>query len=392
MDIEKLDKLKNLDPRDKQALLEQAEEQIKNRDFPAYESLIEYVKHLRTKATTDDGVWKLPRGDKYYEHLLHSYTTTDLSAQQIHEIGLSEVARIQGQMTQILSTLGYSGRPLKELIKEVSMEPKLQYPDSEEARGQALKDYQTIIDRVNSRLDNLFDLKPKASVKVDRIPKFKEKTAPGAYYMRPAADGSRPGVFYANLLNLPYKHDMETLAYHEAIPGHHFQLAIQQELKGIPMFRKFIPFTAYAEGWALYAEKLALEHNLFSDLYSVLGYLKSELFRAVRLVVDTGIHHKRWTRELAIDYMAEVTGMDMDDIVPEIERYIVMPGQACAYKIGELEILRLREMARKQLGDFFDLKKFHNVLLKDGALPLEILEDRVVEYINSVKLELVESN
>ena len=230
---------------------------------------------------------------------------------------------------------------------------------------------------------NLFAFKPKAGVIVQRIPEFKEKTAPGAYYNPPAMDGSRPGIFSVNMLLLPKKYDMETLAYHEAIPGHHFQLAIQQELRGLPTFRRILPFTAYAEGWALYAEKLAWENNLFSDQFSVLGYLASELFRAVRLVVDTGIHHKRWTREEAIEYMVSNSGTDYVNAVIEIERYIVMPGQATAYKIGELEILRLRELARQQ-GAAFDIKEFHSAILKNGSVPLKILEKLAEEASTAV--------
>jgi uncharacterized protein (DUF885 family) len=218
------------------------------------------------------------------------------------------------------------------------------------------------------------------------MPSFREETAPGAYYMIPSLDGKRPGIFYVNLrdMNEIQKYGMRTLAYHEAIPGHHFQLAIAQELKGIPTFRKFIPFTAYVEGWALYAEKVAREFGFFDDPYSELGYLEWELFRAVRLVVDTGIHQLRWTREQAIAYMEEHIGWPIESTVTEVERYIIMPGQACAYKIGEIKIVELRERAETALGERFDIKAFHNVLLRDSAMPLDILEKRVEEYISNV--------
>ena len=378
---EKLGKIESLSQEDKESLLDDTIKQIENNVYPAYDILIDYFSGLKNKATTDDGVWKLPDGDEYYQYLLKNYTTTQLTAEEIHNIGLTEVDRIQSQMKEILAKLGYEGKSIKEHMMELSEELRFKYEDNDESRKQVLIDYQNIIDKIDQNLEHLFDIRPKAKVIVERIPQFKEKTAPGAYYNLPAMDGSRPGIFYANLSKLPNKFDMETLAYHEAIPGHHFQLAIQQELKGLPTFRKVIPFTAYAEGWALYAEKLAYEYGFFSDDFSVLGYLSSELFRAVRLVVDTGIHHKRWTREEAIDYMLENTGVDKDSVIVEIERYIVMPGQATAYKIGELEILRLRELAKVKLGEMFDIREFHNVVLKNGSVPLKILENIVNEYI-----------
>lgn len=378
---EKLGRVKKLSEPDKTALLAGAEKQILVTVYPAYQLLIAYLEELKGKAAADAGVWKLPQGNQYYQYLLRHYTTTELTAEEIHNIGLAEVSRIQGQMREILAGLGHTGKHPIEHMQELAQDQRFVYGDSPESRKLILEDYQAIIDKIDQNLDHLFAVRPKAKVIVDRIPEFKEKTSPGAYYNPPAMDGSRPGVFSVNLLQPPRKFDMETLAYHEAIPGHHFQLAIQQELKGLPTFRRLVPFTAYAEGWALYAEKLAWENNLFSDEYSVLGYLASELFRAVRLVVDTGLHHKRWTREQAIEYMEENTCSDRVSVVIEVERYIVMPGQATAYKIGELEILRLRELAREQLGEAFDIKEFHDIILKNGSVPLKILEQVVREYI-----------
>ena len=380
---EKLAKVSGLGEADKAALLARTKKEIQGTVYPAYQLLISYFHELKEKASADAGVWKLPDGDKYYQYLLKRYTTTDLSAEEIHTIGLAEVGRIQNQMRGILDGLGYSSKHPIEHMNDLAQDPRFAYADDDESREQVLKDYQAMIDKIDQNLDHLFDIRPKAKVIVERIPPFKEKTAPGAYYTTPAMDGSRPGIFYANLLQLPRKFNMETLAYHEAIPGHHFQLAIQQELKGLPIFRKLIPFTAYAEGWALYTEKLAFENNLFSDQYSVLGFLASELFRAVRLVVDTGLHHKKWTREQAIEYMVENTGTDKVDIIIEVERYIVMPGQATAYKIGELEMVKLRAMAMEKLGDAFDIREFHNIILKNGSVPLKILEGIVHEYIAS---------
>lgn len=382
---EKLEKLRNISSETKRNLLNRTAKEISDSVYPSYNRLISYFRYLEEKSNNEDGVWKLPDGDNYYKHLLRHYTTTDLTPEEIHNIGLNQVDEIQKDMRTTLGNLGYNGKSILEHMKEIGQDERFIYPDNDNGRSQALLDYQAIIDEIDNNLNNIFDIRPKVGVRVERIPTFKEKTAPGAYYMRPSMDGSRPGIFYANLLHLPKKYDMATLSYHEAIPGHHFQLAIQQELKGVPTFRKLVPFTAYAEGWALYAEKLAGEQGFFKDQYSFLGYLQSELFRAVRLVVDTGIHHKRWTREEAIDYMIENTGMAPNQVVPEIERYIVMPGQACSYKIGQLQILRLRSLAREKLGETFDIKEFHNVILKNGAMPLSILEKVVIEYIDSAQ-------
>jgi uncharacterized protein (DUF885 family) len=233
----------------------------------------------------------------------------------------------------------------------------------------------------------LFDVRPKAGVKVERVPPFKEATAPGAYYNPGSITGSRGGVFFANLRDPAEtsRPGMRTLAYHEGIPGHHFQLSIQQELKGVPFFRRILPFTAYAEGWGLYAERLAYENGFQQDTFDSLGALQADLYRAVRLVVDTGIHRDRWTRQQAIDYMVHNTGLDSTKVVTEIERYIVNPGQACAYKVGELKILQLRQKAMDALGPRFDIKKFHDVVLTNGSLPLSLLERVVDDWIAAEK-------
>jgi uncharacterized protein (DUF885 family) len=246
-----------------------------------------------------------------------------------------------------------------------------------------LADYQAILDDAAPRLPALFGRLPQAPVRVERVPAFKEAGAPGAYYMPPPLDGSKPGIFYANLRSVREipKFGMRTLAYHEAIPGHHLQIAIAQELPGLPIFRRVVPFTAYVEGWALYAERLALENGFHLTPYDRLGALQAEVFRAVRLVVDTGIHAQRWTREQAIAYMVQNTGMPETDVVAEVERYIVSPGQACAYKVGQLAILSLRGRAQQALGPRFDPRAFHDVVLGQGALPLELLERKVDEWI-----------
>jgi uncharacterized protein (DUF885 family) len=260
--------------------------------------------------------------------------------------------------------------------------------NDDKSRADALAEYTRLINTAMEHSNQLFLRLPKAKCEVRRVETFKEATAPGAYYQSGAMDGTRPGIFFANLrdMNEVPKWSMPTLTYHEGVPGHHFQLSIAQELKGVPQFRKVIPFTAYAEGWALYCEWLAKQVGWYdNDPFGDLGRLRDELFRAVRLVVDTGIHAKRWTREQAIAYMREKTGIGEKEVTSEIERYIVMPGQACAYKIGMLKIQELRARAQSELGEKFDQREFHDVVLKNGALPLEILEEQVNDYIQQKK-------
>ncbi len=361
---------------------------IEHSVLPGYQHLTEYLQALLPKTSTDDGVWKLPNGDAYYAYMLKQHTTTDLTPAQIHQLGLAEVARIQQEMLVTLHAQGRSGDNVAAMMKALGDDPSFLYPDTTQARLQILADYKTILADINTRLEGTFHIRPKADMDVQRVPEFSEKTAPGAYYNGPAMDGSRPGVFYANLYDIKAtpKFSMKTLAVHEGIPGHHFQIAIQQELQGLPTFRKILPFTVYAEGWALYTEKLMAELGLYQDdPFSDLGRLQAELFRAIRLVVDTGIHHHRWTRAQAIDYMASNSGMAASDVEAEIERYIVMPGQACAYKIGMLKILELRNKAQTELGDKFKLTDFHDVVLKNGSMPIAILERVVEQYISETK-------
>ncbi|MFB2641535.1 DUF885 family protein [Shewanella bicestrii] len=370
---------------DEQArLLAQAKANIESDVKPAYRLFIDYFTALHAKAGTDDGYWALPNGDVAYEQLLKFFTTTNYSADEIHAKGLAEVSRIQDEIITILAAQGYdTSQGFSVAIEALAADPKFYYEDSDAGRAQILVDYQKILDEVNAGLDNAFRIRPQAGMEVVRIPEFKEKTAPGAYYQQPAIDGSRPGRFYANLFDIKAtpKYGMRTLAYHEGIPGHHFQIAVAMELEGQPLIRKMAPFTAYIEGWALYSERLAWELGFQQDPFDNIGRLQAELFRAVRLVVDTGIHHSRWTREQAIDYMKQNTGMSDRDVTAEIERYIVMPGQATAYKVGMMKILELREKVKQALGDKFDLRDFHDVVLKNGAVPLDILEKLVDRYI-----------
>jgi len=383
---ERLDTISGMEDKEKDRLLVQVRQQIDNIVYPAYQQLIDFFTNQQNKATTDDGVWKLPDGDAYYRSALESNTTTKMSPEEVHQLGLQQVEQVTAEMRTILDSLGFSpDTTVAAHLQTLAADSSFLYPDTDEGRAQCLADYQKMIDDVDKQLTELgiFGLRPKMGVEVKRIPEFKEKTAPGAYYNGPPMDGSRPGVFYANLRDMAEipKWGMRTLAYHEAIPGHHFQITIAQELTGLPTFRKLLPFTAYAEGWALYTEYLAKEYAFHNDPYSHLGRLQAELFRAVRLVVDTGIHFKRWTREQAIEYMDNTTGMPHGDVVAEIERYIVMPGQACAYKVGMLKILELRTKVQTTLKDKFDIKEFHDLVLKNGSLPLGILEKVVEEYI-----------
>ena len=373
------------DADDKTRLLGEAESLIDGQVYPAYREMIAYYEQLLPKTRGNHGVWALPDGGAYYAWAVRQHTTTDMTPEEVHALGLREVARIEAEMDTILRAEGLSEGPVGSRVRELSQRSDQLYPDTADGRARILADYQIIIDEIDAGLDPYFDVRPKMGVKVERVPVFREKTAPGAYYYPPAFDGSRPGIFYVNLRNVGevQKFGMRTLAYHEAIPGHHFQSTIQQELTGVPTFRKVLPFTAFSEGWALYAERLAWEAGYQDQPLDNLGRLQAEMFRAVRLVVDTGLHDQRWTREQAIDYMSEKTGMPGTDVVAEIERYLVMPGQALAYKVGMNRILELRERARAALGESFDLRRFHNVVLTGGDMPLTLLEHRVDAWIAS---------
>lgn len=382
---EKLAKLPagTLDEAARERLLGEARRLIAERVYPAYQMFIDYYDGLLPRARGNNGVWELPDGAGFYAWSVRSNTTTDISADEVHELGLAEVARIEAEMDAILRGEGLEEGSIGERVQVIAKREDQLYPDSDAGRQQIIDDFQAIIDEADASLDEYFDVRPRIGVRVERVPEFREKTAPGAYYTTPAFDGSRPGIFYINLRSTDEiaRFGMRTLAYHEAIPGHHFQLAIQQELTGVPTFRKILPFTAYAEGWALYAERVASEAGFHPTPLDELGRLQAEMFRAVRLVVDSGMHHKRWTREQAIDYMREKTGMPEGDVVAEIERYLVWPGQALAYKVGMNHILALREQAQAALGDKFDIRRFHNVVLTGGAMPLTLLSRRVEAWI-----------
>jgi len=357
---------------------------IETKIYPAYEKLIDFTDETDDIATEKCGVWKLPDGEEYYKYCLKKHTTTNLTADDIHNLGIQEVKRIQEKMTIVFDSLGFvDGNSFQEIETEYwnsfdnDDDHNFSYPRTEEGREQALKDYNSILKKVEKRLPEIFSLIPETPVIVKRIPKHKEAFL-GQYYAIAPIDRSRPAAFNTNLSWLPFKPGMQTLLYHETVPGHHLQIAIAQENNDGYMFKQLTFFTGFIEGWALYAEKLAYENKWYEDVYSEIGYLGSELFRAVRLVVDTGIHQKKWTRDEAYNYMKANLGWGS---YGEIDRYTVWPGQACAYKTGELKILKLREKAKTELGDQFDIKEFHKVILENGAVPLNLLEEIVDEYI-----------
>jgi len=382
-------KIEKLNDQQRADFQKRVETKITSQVYPAYQKLIAYFQELLPKTTSADGVWKLPDGDAFYAYALRSNTTTNMPPNEVHELGLREVTRIEGEMRALLDANGFAGQPIGAAIDKLGKDPRFLYSNDDKGRAEALAEYKRLIDNaiVESKA-HLFFTAPKAKIDIRRVEPFKEATAPGAYYQGGALDGSRPGIFYANLrdMNEMPKWDMPTLAYHEGVPGHHWQISIAQELKGVPQFRKVIPFTAYAEGWALYCEWLAKQVGWYDkDPFGDLGRLRAELFRAVRLVVDTGIHAKHWTREQAIAYMRDKTGLGEKEVKSEIERYIVNPGQACAYKVGMLKIQELRAHAQQKLCNKFDQREFHDTVLKNGSLPLEILEEQVNDYIQKKK-------
>lgn len=351
---------------------------------PAYEGLITSVTEIAAQADERDGAWKLPDGERFYNIALQRTTTTDLTADEIHQIGLDEVARIHDEMRVIMQKVGFTGS-LQEFFVYMRNNQDFVYPDTAEGRQRYLDEATALIDTMKSRLDELFLTKPKADLVVKAVEPFREKSAGKAFYQQPSMDGSRPGVYYANLYDMASmpSYQMEALAYHEGIPGHHMQRAISQELQGIPTFRKFGRYTAYTEGWGLYSELVPKEIGFYQDPYSDFGRLAMELWRAVRLVVDTGIHAKQWTREEGIAFYVNNTPNAEADAVKMVERHIVMPSQATAYKIGMIKIVELREKAKAELGEAFDIREFHDVVLASGPVPLNVLEQFVDQYISA---------
>jgi uncharacterized protein (DUF885 family) len=345
---------------------------------PAFRRLIALMEQQQAKAPAGDGVWRLPNGQAYYEERLSFHTTTGLTAAQIHDIGLREVARIHGEMRTIMAQVGFTGT-LQQFFDHVRTSDRFFHT----SRENYLAEVEQVFARVKPVLTQWFNRLPQAPFETRAVESFREQTAGKAFYQRPAPDGSRPGVYYVNLYNLRdmSRTELEALAYHEGVPGHHLQLAIQTELGDVPPFRQFGGVTVYSEGWGLYSEELGKDMGFYQDPYSDFGRLGMELWRAARLVVDTGLHDKRWSREQAMQYLADNTPNPQGDIRRAIERYVVMPGQATAYMIGKLKIMELREDARRRLGDRFDIRDFHDAVLLSGPVPLDILERNVSGWV-----------
>lgn len=367
---------------EKQALIDELASALTQEFKAGYQQLISYLTELEKKADNTDGAWKLPQGDKFYNNALNRTTTTELTADEIHQIGLDEVARIHDEMRVIMNKVGFKGS-LNDFFQFMRHDPQFYYAGDDAGRQRYLSEATDLINTMKGELDQLFITKPKADLKVKQVEAFREKSAGKAFYQQPAPDGSRPGIYYANLYDMAAMptYQMEALAYHEGIPGHHMQIALKQELEGIPKFRKFGGYTAYSEGWGLYSEMIPKEIGFYQDPYSDFGRLAMELWRACRLVVDTGIHNKKWDRAQGIEYYVSNTPNAESDAIKMVERHVVMPSQATAYKIGMLKIVQLRAKAKQQLGDKFDIRQFHDVVLTNGAVPLNVLEDMVNDYI-----------
>ena len=375
----------DIDSAKKEALFKELSSIIETDVKPGYKSILEYMELNYDNANKNDGVWSLPNGDAFYASRLRSYTTTDYSAEEIHEIGLSEVARIGERMKEIFISLGYEvNKPIGEMMNDLNENPEFLYADTPDRKEIVIADYNQMVKEAEIDVKPYFERFPVSPVEVRAIPEYSEQTAAGGYYQAPSLDGSRPGVFYANLYDIKQTptFGMRTLTFHEAVPGHHFQIALNQENEDLTMYRKMgYRTSAFTEGWALYSEQLAVEVGMTKNLYDELGVLQSEMFRANRLVVDTGLHYKKWSREKAMDYMKKTTGMSDTEVRVEIERYIVWPGQATSYKMGMLKILELRQKAQDALDESFDIRKFHTVVLDQGIVPLFILEDIIDEWI-----------
>jgi uncharacterized protein (DUF885 family) len=381
----KLDKIEGLDAARKEAIVAEATDIVGEAVIPAYQRMIGLFEDMAKTATHDAGIWRIPDGERIYAAALKSNTTTDMTAEELHALGLSEVARIDSEMDAILRSLGRTEGSVADRLRALSQDPAQLFANTDEGRQQMLDYLGKLNTEVMARAKDFFITLPPQPLEIVRVPEYSQDSSAGGYYNAPALDGSRPGRFYINQKNTADnpRWQLPTLLYHEAAPGHHFQLSASQLIENVPMLRKLSPFNAYAEGWALYAERIAAEDMLLyaNDPWGNLGRLNDERFRAVRLVVDTGMHARRWSREEAITYMLANTSNSEDDVVREIERYVVWPGQACAYKTGQLAIIRLRQKAEKALGERFDLPAFHEVVLMNGAMPLGILDKVVDEWI-----------
>ena len=350
----------------------------------SYRKLITFLEEQQKLADNNHGVWKFEDGEEYYQHTLDGYTTLGLTAQEIHEIGLSEVERIHGEIYEIMEKVNFDGT-LKEFFDFMREDDQFYYPEGPEGRQMYLDQVQVVVDTLSNRIEELFYGLPSIPLQVKPVEAYREASAGIAFYQRGQADGSRPGTYYANLYRMRdmpiYK--LENLAYHEAIPGHHMQISIQLEVEDMPSFRKYGGYSVFAEGWALYSETLPKEIGLYKDPYSDFGRLSGELWRACRLVVDTGVHHYKWTREEGIEYYMNNTANPEGDCIGMVERHIVWPGQAVSYKIGMIKVQELRAYAEQELGDKFSIQEFHDIVLRNGSVTMDILEDIVYSWVDS---------
>ncbi len=383
----------DIDAERAEELREAARTALARHFMPAYESLAAWLDTDIDNASLDArGALALPDGQSYYAYRLRALTTTDMSAEEIHELGLAEVDRIRGEMDRIREQVGFEG-DLQAFFQFMKEDPRFLYPNTDEGRQGYLDDSAAYLDFINERLPDYFGMLPKADLVVRRVEPFREQDGAPQHYYRGTPDGSKPGIYFAHLsdMNAMPKHLMEAVAYHEGNPGHHMQISIAQELTDVPLFRTRSGYTAYIEGWGLYAELLAREMGAYQDPYSDFGRLSTEMWRAIRLVVDTGIHAKGWSEEGAVAYFKENSAIADGAIRAEVQRYFVMPGQATAYKIGMLKILELRAAAEAALGDAFDIRAFHDTVLGGGALPLAILERRVQNWVEAVQAASAEA-
>jgi len=379
--------LLELDSEETEILLNDAANALSGPFRNGYQSLIAELQRLQSVADNNHGIWHLPDGGAFYANRIENWTTVEKSFDEIHQLGLAEVDRIRSEMQQIMAEVGFDGN-LAEFFEYVRNNPENYYENTDAGRQEYIRDATALIDGIYDMADDYFNVLPKAPLEVRRVEPWREDASSTAFYNRPSPDGSRPGIYYINQANMNavQKHIMNSLAYHEGAPGHHFQIAIQQELQDIPQFRMFGGYSAYSEGWALYSERLAYEAGLYEGLpMRNFGRLAEEMKRAVRLVVDTGMHAKQWPLEKSIEYMTANTPMAPADIERQIKRYYVLPGQALSYKIGMLTILELRQRTEEQLGETYDIREFHDVVLKNGAVPMKVLEEIIDAYIKSKK-------
>lgn len=381
----KMESIRTMSDVDRSALSADASDAVENIVYPAYRRLAQLFETLKSQAGPDAGIWRLgPEGEAFYDMALRAYGAGDMDGDQVHQIGLAEVKRISQEMNTLLEELDLADGSVADRMKVIATREDNLFPNTDDGRDNLLQSLRDQVDAINEIAPQWFGRLPKTTVAVRRIPVYEQDSSPGGYYSGPSLDGTRPGSYWINLKDTSDnpKHSLPTLTYHEAVPGHHFQISLQREIEDMPLIRNMLSYSEYTEGWALYAEKLASEMGVYNDdPYGDLGRLQAELFRAARLVVDSGLHTKRWTREQAIHYMVSTTGETPASVTREIERYAAIPGQACSYKLGMIRIGALRQKAENELGDAFDIRAFHDQVLSLGAVPLPVLEDAIDRWI-----------